>query len=87
MNFYCSFTKSKIQNCPIDDEVAKAKADTVREMRERIRESLPQLLMESSYLDVLNEEHWIPAADQLFNGILEITEEMFENTEGGSANE
>ena len=36
MNFYCSFAQSKIQNCPIDDEVAKAKADTVREMQAEI---------------------------------------------------
>jgi hypothetical protein len=37
MNFYCSFTQSKIQNCPIDDEVAKAKTDTVRKMQERLK--------------------------------------------------
>ena len=41
MNFYCSFTQSKIQNCPIDDEVAKAKADTVRKMSKRIKEYFP----------------------------------------------
>ena len=37
VNFYCSFTKSKIQNCPIDDEVAKAKTDTVRKMQESLK--------------------------------------------------
>ena len=36
MDFYCSFTQSKIQNCPIDDEIAKAKADTVRKMQSEI---------------------------------------------------
>lgn len=36
MNFYCSFTQSKIQNCPIDDEVAKVKADTVRKIQDRL---------------------------------------------------
>lgn len=39
MNFYCSFAQSKIQNCPIDDEVAKAKADTVRKMQERLNDT------------------------------------------------
>ena len=40
MNFYCSFTKSKTQNCPIDDEVTKAKADTVRKMQERLKQAI-----------------------------------------------
>ena len=40
VNFYCSFTKSKIQNCPIDDEVAKAKADTVRKMQEALEQRI-----------------------------------------------
>ncbi len=40
VSFYCSFTKSKIQNCPIDDEVAKAKTDTVRKMQERLKAEL-----------------------------------------------
>ena len=35
-NFYCSFTKSKIQNCPIDDEVANAKQEVAREIFEEI---------------------------------------------------
>ena len=35
MNFYCSFTQSKVSNCPIDDEVAKVKPDTVREIQTR----------------------------------------------------
>ena len=48
----------------------------IRDFAERIRKSLPQLLMESSYLDVLDEEQWIPASDQLLNGMLEIAEEM-----------
>lgn len=54
MNFYCSFTKSKIQNCPIDDEVAKAKADTVRKMQERLKESLDDFYTtgEDALLDV-----------------------------------
>lgn len=38
MNFYCSFTQSKVSNCPIDDEVVKAKADTVRKMHSEIKE-------------------------------------------------
>ena len=36
MNFYCSFTQSKVSNCPMDDEVVKAKADTVRKMQSEI---------------------------------------------------
>ena len=44
MNFYCSFTQSKVSNCPIDDEVAKAKADTVRKMQERLNETKFKML-------------------------------------------
>ena len=54
--------------------------DTVRKMQERIRERLPQLLMDSSYLDVLNEEKWFSAADQLFEGISQIAEEIIGET-------
>jgi hypothetical protein len=39
MNFYCSFTKSKIQNCPINDEIARAKADTVRKMQNELKKT------------------------------------------------
>ena len=36
-----------------------------------MRERLAKLLMDSSYLDVLNEEHWLNAADQLIaHGII-----------------
>ena len=38
INFYCSFAQSKIQNCPIDDEVAKAKTDTIHKMQSMIKE-------------------------------------------------
>ena len=31
-DFYCSFTKNKIQNCPIQDEVEKAKQEVSREI-------------------------------------------------------
>ena len=31
-DFYCSFTQSKIQNCPIQDEVEKAKQEVAREI-------------------------------------------------------
>lgn len=40
VNFYCSFTKSKIQNCPIDVEVAKAKQEVAREIFEEIERNL-----------------------------------------------
>ena len=43
INFYCSFTKSKVSNCPIDDEVTKAKADTVREIFEKIEKRIASL--------------------------------------------
>lgn len=36
-----------------------------------MRERLAKLLMDSPHLDVLNEEHWLSAADQLLaNGII-----------------
>ena len=36
-----------------------------------MRERLAKLLMDSSYLDVLDEEHWLNAADQLIaHGII-----------------
>ena len=56
------------------------RVDTVRKMQERIRERLPQLLMDSSYLDVLNEEKWFSAADQLFEGISQIADEIIGET-------
>ena len=31
-DFYCSFTKSKIQECPIQDEIKKAKQEVAREI-------------------------------------------------------
>ena len=36
IDFYCSFTKSKIQECPIQDEVEKAKQEVAREIFEEI---------------------------------------------------
>ena len=35
-DFYCSFTKSKIQECPIQDEVEKAKQEAYEEIFEEI---------------------------------------------------
>lgn len=55
MDFYCSFTQSKIQNCPIDDEIAKAKADTVREMQERIAEHATNGYPRKVRLDVVDK--------------------------------
>lgn len=52
--------------------------DTVREMAERWKERLPQLLMDCPYLDVINEEFWLEAAYELFEGIDQITKEMLE---------
>ena len=79
--FTCVFGQPhKVSNCPIDDEIAHARADTVREMAERWKERLPQLLMDCPYLDVLNEEFWLEAAYELFEGIDQITKEMLEET-------
>lgn len=37
--FTCVFgTPHKVSDCPINDEIAKAKADTVRKMQERLNE-------------------------------------------------
>ena len=32
IDFYCSFTQSKVQDCPIDEEVAKARAEVAIEI-------------------------------------------------------
>lgn len=62
----------------VELDIKAIEADTVREMQARVKERLPQLLIDSSYLDVLDEEHWLPAADQLFEGISQIAKEMLE---------
>ena len=42
-DFYCSFTKSKIQECPIQDEVEKAKQEVARELIKEFDGSLELL--------------------------------------------
>ena len=42
-NFYCSFTKSKIQECPIQDEVEKSKQEVAREIFDEIAEILKKI--------------------------------------------
>lgn len=37
-DFYCSFTQSKIQNCPIQAEIEKAKQEVAREIFEELGE-------------------------------------------------
>lgn len=65
----------------VELDIKAIEADTMRKMLTMIKERLVQLLMDSSYLDVLDEEHWIPAADQLFDEIDQITKEMLEGAE------
>lgn len=43
-DFYCSFTKSKIQNCPIQDEVEEAKQEVAREMLDEIKTKINSLI-------------------------------------------
>lgn len=62
------------------ETIKSIRADTVREMAERWKERLPQLLMDCPYLDVLNEEFWLSAAYELFEDIDQITKEMLEET-------
>lgn len=67
VNFYCSFTKSKVQNCPIDDEVAKAKTDTVKKYRECLYRELASL----GAKDKFNKEFFLTKADQIAKEMLE----------------
>lgn len=39
-DFYCSFTKSKIQECPIQDEVEKAKQEVASKIIREIRDAI-----------------------------------------------
>ncbi len=43
-DFYCSFTQSKIQNCPIQDEIAKAKQEVARELLNEIKTKVNSLI-------------------------------------------
>lgn len=71
MNFYCSFTQSKVSNCPIDDEVAKAKADTVRKMYSEIKTRFAMLFGTYTDKDMtpITEVFWF--LDQIEKEMLE----------------
>ncbi len=70
--FTCVFgTPHKVSDCPIDDEIAKAKADTVRKMQERLKECFPDTV----------DGKAIYTAGQVIFGIDEIAKEMLEGKE------
>ena len=44
--FTCIFgAPHKVRDCPIDEEVAKARAETVREMAERVKKKINEINM------------------------------------------
>ena len=71
--FTCVFgTPHKVGDCPIDEEVAKAKADTVREMAERIKDAMNNVSRWSFHNDP--NEYFIigkPFIDQIADEMLE----------------
>ena len=40
IDFYCSFTQSKVQDCPIVEEIAKARAEVAKEIFEEIEKQI-----------------------------------------------
>ena len=66
MNFYCSFTKSKVSDCPINDEIVKAKADTAREIFGEFRNEMRSEITRNEALFAEDEDDFYEGRNDAF---------------------